>query len=443
MARRRGSDTPFLILIIFIAAIFLSQEDPKRALEEGSKLRSEFIILSRILLNATRLSWVYRKSEPTVVGLPRSHEEVLYTLLSTQALGKHSQDDDEYMSKPDYCREDKLSFYVHSGGHNHLLEFPASLQARMKSFHSKNADDILQRITSDKENELKLNKLLDLVRSTANWTTKQPLIPVNVELSLLLPGMEIALGTRPPVFKSKSLLPEWIQVTMRHSNLFREKIARTRTVSMWWQSLGDGIMKCNESRHFLLHTKGVDELPVALNTNEYGGVIFDGTSVPHGISFESSACDYDVLPYIEETTRITYNKQNKSWMLESTPGQVIYSVPDSMVLRSLTWEYAIQEELKSGTNDLTKQEVLRRLISQLNGADRISYKVHLVSEQNRHVPKLQRKLRQFILEEFVAMPKLGFLERNWLGLVELLPSFLQDSCNTVLPIFRTQQDICD
>jgi hypothetical protein len=260
-------------------------------------------------------------------------------------------------------RHDAVLNFVRSGGRFGRRESIARLAARTNYFREEYAYDTP--LVPGIEPFLHCEAFYEAARKLHD----RPLVEPNiVYANLLVPGQELAVHTDVPEFRGihRRKDPQWLIVAMHHSGLFAPWRIPIATGVAWFGN--------PEGGDFVFYPEGAQGAPVAFPVRHNTAILLDTDSVFHGVDRVSE--QRGALPDLAPGAALVHEGGGR-WRLEREGRELARYGWDDLRF-SVSWKaYCWRDEEERRTarenrDDLTRQQVLDRLLADLRERGRIA-----------------------------------------------------------------------
>lgn len=202
----------------------------------------------------------------------------------------------------------------------------------------------------------------------ARKVSDRPIIaPGIVYANILVAGQELAVHTDVAEFRGahRTNDPEWLMVVMHHSGLFEH----------WRMHIVTAVSYFGECRGgaFLFYPGGTEGPPKTLPAKHNTAILLDSDSIFHGV--ERVADDGQSFPAIRPGMQLTF-EGDESWRV-GTGNETLARFRSDQIRFSVSWKaycYADEAErrtLEAHTDDLTREQIVDTLVSDLRERGRI------------------------------------------------------------------------
>ena len=187
-------------------------------------------------------------------------------------------------------------------------------------------------------------------------------VPAIVYANVLLPGQELAVHTDVPEFRgaNRRIVPQWLLVVMRHSELFEE----------WRLRIATGIAYFGDARggELAYYPDGAAGPAAVYAPRHNTAALLDTDSVFHGV--DRVAGDDGPLERLEPGMRL-HHEGNRRWAVRDRDGAVVAEFGTDDLRYSVSWKaYCFADEAERAAweghgDDLELTTILARLLRDL------------------------------------------------------------------------------
>jgi hypothetical protein len=187
-------------------------------------------------------------------------------------------------------------------------------------------------------------------------------VPAIVYANVLLPGQELAVHTDVPEFRgaNRRIIPQWLLVVMRHSELFEP----------WRLRIATGIAYFGEARggELAYYPDGAAGPAEVYVPHHNTAALLDTDSVFHGV--DRVAGDDSALSTLKPGMRL-HHDGDRQWSVRTGDGAVVASYATDDLRYSVSWKaYCFADESEraawsSHTDDLSVEFILETLTDDL------------------------------------------------------------------------------
>jgi len=269
---------------------------------------------------------------------------------------------EEELGRGLYQRHDAAMNFIRTGGRFGRTESFASLAVRTNYFRETYA--YATPVVPGIEGFLWHERFIEAARALYD---RPVVVPAIVYANLLVPGQELAVHSDVPEFRgaNRTKDPEWLMVVMHHSRLFEPWRIPIATAVSWFHGCRGG--------ELAVYADGAGGPPTVVPAAHNTAVLLDTDSVFHGVDrvAETSV----PLPPLEIGMRLTFEGGN-AWRVGFSDDAVIRYHWDDIRF-SVSWKaYCFADErerraVEEHTDDLTRDEILARLLADLRARGRL------------------------------------------------------------------------
>ena len=193
-------------------------------------------------------------------------------------------------------------------------------------------------------------------------------VPAIVYANILLPGQELAVHTDVPEFRgaNRRIVPQWLLVVMRHSELFEPWRMRIATGISYF---GDA-----EGGDLAYYPDGPDGPAAVYPPRHNTAAVLDTDTVFHGV--DRVAGDDGPLDRLQPGMRL-HHEGDRAWTVRDEAGTVMASYGTSDLRYSVSWKaYCFADEAErdawaAHSDDLTLDHILDTLDADLRVRGRL------------------------------------------------------------------------
>jgi hypothetical protein len=184
-------------------------------------------------------------------------------------------------------------------------------------------------------------------------------VPAIVYANLLLPGQELAVHTDVPEFRgaNRRIVPQWLLVVMRHSELFETWRMRIATGIAYFGSAVGG--------ELAYYPEGAAGPPATYEPRHNTAALLDTDTIFHGV--DRVAGDDSALHSLRPGMRLVHDGDRR-WSVRAADGDAVVASFGTDDLRySVSWKaYCFADEAEQAawsdhTDDLTLEQILATL----------------------------------------------------------------------------------
>jgi len=282
-------------------------------------------------------------------------------------------------------RYDAVTNFLRTGGLRGERESVPTLAARTNYFRDEYAYGQTARIDGI-EPFLHHPGFVDAARAVHGRPVVEPAI---VFANLLAPGQELALHTDVPEFRgcNRKVMPQWLLVVMRHSQLFEEHRMPIATGVAWFHDCAGG--------EFVHYPAGPDGERAAHHVRNDTALVLDTDSVFHGVG-RVGGPDAGVAPLRPGMTLDFAG--DDTWVVHDDEVEIARYRWDELRF-SVSWKaYCFADDherdaWRSHGDDLTIDVVLDRLVEDLRARGRITDEIPVDDE-----------LARILIDEYIRFP---------------------------------------
>lgn len=254
-------------------------------------------------------------------------------------------------------RIDAIRNFLRTGGRAHSDEPVKVLAARTNYFREEYAYGQTPLIEGI-EPYLEHDGFVDAARQVHGRPIIEPAIAF---ANLMVPGQELALHTDVPEFRgcNRKVMPQWLLVAMRHSELFEAWRMPIATGVAWFHDCDGG--------EFAFYPDGALGEPVAHKVAYNTALLFDADSVFHGVDRIASSSG-DIAPLVPGMTLDFAG--DETWVVHDGDREITRYRWDELRF-SVSWKaYCFEDEHEQRTwrehaDDLTIDRVVATLVDDL------------------------------------------------------------------------------
>lgn len=259
-------------------------------------------------------------------------------------------------------RHDAALNFVRTGGRFGRKEELRTLVARTNYFREEYAYE--EPIVDGIEPFLRFEGFFEAAREIFD---RPVVVPSIVYANILVPGQELAIHTDVPEFRgvNRRTDPQWLIVAMHHSGLFER----------WRKPIATGVAWFGDPRggEFAFYPDGPEAPARSLDVKHNTAIVLDTDSVFHGVDRVTET--QHEMPAMGRDVKLSHHG-NGRWRLEEN-GELLDEYGWDDLRFSVSWKaycYADEAErrqVEAHTDDLSRKEVLDRLIADLRARGRL------------------------------------------------------------------------